>query len=129
MKTKFNITIILIATFLFSGCAVSNIGGIYTNKQFVYPNSNITPLGFTKAKKVKVQFLSLNPVSFRKKDYEKVERKALSVYPEADILINGSADWTAYWVLGPYLVIYKYTLTGEAAKMEVGMQDIGQKTK
>lgn len=129
MKTTNNIIIILVSLFFLSGCAVSNIGGTYTNKQFVYPNSNITPLGFTKAKKVKVQLFSLNPVSFKKKDYEKVERKALSVYPEADILINGSADWTAYWILGPYLVIYKYTLTGEAAKMEVGLQDIGQKSK
>lgn len=126
MKTTFNITIILLSLILFSGCAVSNIGGIYTNKQFVYPNSNITPLGQTSAKKFKVQFLMLNPVSFKKKDYEKVEREALSKYPEADILINGSADWTQYWVLMSYLIVYKYTLTGTAAKMEVGLQDIGQ---
>ncbi len=126
MKTTFNITIILLSLILFSGCAVSNLGGTYTNKQFVYPNSNVTPLGQTSAKKFKVQVLMLNPVSFKKKDYEKVEREALSKYPEADILINGSADWTQYWVLMNYIIVYKYTLTGTAAKMEVGKQDIGQ---
>lgn len=126
MKKIYNIIIVLFSLFLLSSCAVSNIGGTYTNKQFVYPNSNVTPLGYTSGKKIKVQVLALNPVSFKKKDYEKVEREALSKYPEADILIDGSADWTATWILGPYLTIYKYTLTGTAAKMEVGMQDIGQ---
>ncbi len=125
MKTTKYITIVLFSLILFTGCAVSNIGGTYTNKQFVYPNSNVTPLGLTSAKKTKVQFLSLNPVSFKKKDYEKAERKALSAYPDADILINGSADWTTTWILGPYLVFYTYSLTGEAAKMVVGKQDIG----
>jgi len=128
MKTT-NIIIVLLSLVLLTGCAVSNIGGTYTNKQFVYPNSNITPLGYTSAKITKVQFLMLNPVRFKKKDYEKAERKALSAYPEADILINGSADWTQYWVLMNYIIVYRYRLTGEAAKMEVGMQDIGQKSK
>lgn len=126
MKTRDFITIILIALFFLSGCAVSNIGGTYTNKQFVYPNSNVTPLGPTSATITKVQFLMLNPVRFRKKDYDKAERKALSAYPDADILINGSADWTQYWVLMNYIIVYRYTLTGEAVKMEVGMQDIGK---
>ena len=124
--TLHKLPFLILTLALLSSCAVSNVGGTYTNKQFVYPNSNITPLGEVSSSITKWQFLAINPISFRKRDHDKAVKEALSKYPDADILINGSADWTATWILGSYLVMYTYTLKGIAAKEEVGMQDIGQ---
>lgn len=124
--TLYKISVVVLAIVLLSSCAMSNVGGTYTNKQFVYPNSNITPLGEVSASITKWQFLAINPISFRKRDHDKAVRQALSKYPDADILIDGSADWTATWIFANYIVMYTYKLKGIAAKQEVGMQDVGQ---
>ena len=108
---------------LTAGCFSQKLGGIVPTSQFVYPNSNVTPLGPTQSSKTK--FCILIPPGWSIKDTRQVYNGALSKVPGANVLIDYKEDTT----VSTYFFLFHtitYNLDGTAAKMEVGKQDIGK---
>ena len=124
---KKNIAILLTAVgFLafLSSCTITS-GSIVPTSHYVYPNSNVTPLGQTSASFSK--FSILFPPKFTGEDSEALFNQALSRYPGADVVLDYKTD-TKITMFPIFITLWKMdiTVTGTAAKMEVGKQDIGK---
>lgn len=115
--------ILLMLVPILSSCTTT--AGSYTNKShFVYPNSNVEPLGNTKATITKSSFAI--PPSLSRKDVENVIDKAISKRSGADILLDYKTNTSiSNYGLGP-LMYYKLEIAveGTAAEMAVGKQDL-----
>jgi hypothetical protein len=108
--------------FIMSSCAI-RIGTVVPNSHYVYPNSNVTPLGQTSSEIKKTGFLI--PPNFKAQDVDRLYNDALAKHAGADVLLDYSVDTK----VTTYLIVHvlKTTLVGTAAQMEVGKQDIGKK--
>ena len=117
----FNKIIFVVVICSLSSCAIK-VGSVVPNSHYVYPNSNVTPLGHTTAVIKKTGFIV--PPSFKAKEVDQLYNSALSKHSVADLVIDYSVDTkvTTFFIFH----FLKTTLVGTAAKMEVGKQDIGQ---
>ena len=113
-----SVILLLIVT---TGCAIK-MGGTNTHSAYVYPNSNITPLGQTNAYFKKTSFFI--PPIIDGKVIRKLEDNAAAKYPDADMLIDYTVDTKFTTIL--FFYILEINLKGTAANMVVGKQDIGQ---
>jgi hypothetical protein len=106
-----------------SSCSIKT-GLVVTNSHYVYPNSNVTPLGTTSAEVKK--FSVVIPPGFKARDVDNLYNQALSKHSGSDLIIDYSVDTkvTTFFIFH----FLKTSLVGTAAKMEVGKQDIGMKT-
>lgn len=104
-----------------SSCSIK-IGTLVPNSHYVYPNSNVTPLGQTSSQIKKTGFLF--PPTFKAKDVDQLYNNALAKYAGADLLIDYNIDTkiTSFFIFH----FLKTSIVGTAAQMEVGKQDIGQ---
>ena len=98
-------------------------GQISPASHYVYPNSNVTPLGSTNSeiKKFSVVF----PPKLRAKDLDELYGQAMSKHQGSDLIIDTKVD-TKFTTIFIFQTM-KVTLSGTAAHMEVGQQYIGQK--
>lgn len=111
----------ILTALISTSCSVTQ-GSLAPTSHYVYPNSNVTPLGSTNAQISK--FGIIFPPSFRARDLDRLYGNAMSRHSGANLIINNKVDSK-----NTFLVIFhfmKVTLSGTAAKMEVGKQDIGQ---
>ncbi|HZY78076.1 MAG TPA: hypothetical protein VFE50_01040 [Cyclobacteriaceae bacterium] len=97
-------------------------GAISPSSHYVFPNSNVTPLGSTTAQIKK--FSVLFPPKFKAKDLDELYGQAMSKHQGSDLIIDNKVDtkFTTIFIFQTMTV----TLSGTAAHMEVGKQDIGQ---
>ncbi|MFZ9980860.1 MAG: hypothetical protein ACO3FI_02405 [Cyclobacteriaceae bacterium] len=119
-------TVVLFAAliaFIASSCSFS-VGSIVPSSHYVYPNSNVTPMGQTTATFSRMSILF--PPKFTSQDSESLFSQALSRYPGSDVVIDYKTDTKLTQF--PVVPLWKLeiTVTGTAAKMEVGKQDIGK---
>lgn len=106
---------------LLSSCSITQ-GSVVPTSHYVYPNSNVTPLGRTYSEVKKFGFLF--PPRFRARDLDRLYGDAMSRHQGSDILIDSKVDSRNTFVFIFHFM--KVTIEGTAAKMEVGKQDIGQ---
>jgi hypothetical protein len=100
---------------LVTGCT-STTGGIVPKSAFVYPNSNVTPLGPVTAEKSKTRFFVTPRLNY---DWvEDVYNQALGKAPGANIIVDYREDTTVTSIL--LFNTVTYSLNGTAAKMDVG---------
>jgi hypothetical protein len=121
MKNILIIFGIIIGSSLLTSCSITQ-GSIVPSTHYVYPNSNVTPLGATSAQVKK--FGILFPPGFKAKDLDKLYGDALSKHAGADLILDSKVDSK-----NTFLMIFHFmtvSISGTAAKMEVGKQDIGQ---
>jgi hypothetical protein len=121
MKTLLFALLCIVAAAVFTSCSVTQ-GSINPTSHYVYPNSNVTPLGSTTAQINKFGFIL--PPRFRARDLDKLYNQALSKHQGADIIIDNKVDSK-----NTFLFIFHFlnvSMSGTAAKMEIGKQDIGQ---
>lgn len=116
------IVISVIILSLFSGCSMK-MGATISSSNYIFPNSNVTPLGQTYASYKKTSFL-LPPGMNGGRVVKDLTESAKAKYPDADILIDYTID-TKFTSIMMFHTI-KIELRGTAAKMEIGKQDIGQ---
>lgn len=104
--------------------------GSYTNKShFVYPNSNVEPLGNTKATITRSSLFV--PPSLTSRDVENVIDKAISNKNDADILLDYKTNTSlSNYGVGP-LMYYRLEVSveGTAADMTVGKQDLSRSNR
>ena len=123
-KLKSTLTIFAFAILLV-GCS-TKYGQRVISSHYVYPNSNVVPLGHTTAE------ISMTGIFFpkqAKKDaYERLFNQALSKHQGADIIVDMGLDITYTQIPIPLLTIWitKMNLTGTAASVEVGEQELTQ---
>lgn len=113
---------IVFLTIFFGGCT-SFSDSFRTNANFVYPNSNVEPLGKVQASFKKGGFLF--PPKFTPADIDALYKKAME-QKGGDILINAKVR-TKTTLIPLYLIqiyIVEWTVEGTACKMEVGMQKL-----
>ena len=125
MKKKISLLLTAIGFVAFlSSCTITS-GSIVPASHYVYPNSNVTPLGQTSASFSK--FSILFPPKFTGEDSEMLFNQALSRYPGADVVLDYKTD-TKITMIPIFVTFWKMDIvvTGTAAKMEVGKQDIGK---
>lgn len=124
---KINVVIITCVALFQVGCSVKN-GGKSLSSDYVYPNSNITPIKTVSAKDT--WFSIILPPSFEKEDYYSVRDQLMAQVPDADVVTDYKYDVeTTQWLPFPYIgFISPYTMTltvsGMASKMEVGKQEL-----
>ena len=123
-KIAFYVSVILlIFAPILSSCTTT--AGSYTDKShFVYPNSNVEPIGDTKATITKSSFVI--PPSLNEKDVENVIDKAISNRSGADVLLDYKTNTSiSNYGFGP-LMYYKLEISvqGTAAEMTVGEQEL-----
>lgn len=123
MKSAKYLTLALITGIILSGCSIE-YGQQVISSHYVYPNSNVTPLGYTSAELSKIGIIF--PSQIKKNDYERLFNEALSKHQGADIIIDMGIDVKYTQIPIPILTIWitKFTLQGTAANMEVGEQDL-----
>lgn len=105
------------ALVLSCGCSIKT-GSVVPQSAFIFPNSNLTPLGPTKVSKSKTAFF-ISP-NWKVEDTKEAYNKALEQVPGANILTDYSEDTTYTTIL--FFNTITYTLEGNAGKMEVGKQ-------
>lgn len=121
------ISLTVIVLFGSVGCSTKN-GTTSLSSDYVYPNSNVTPMQKVQASETYYSWII--PPSFEKEDYYEVKEKAMKQAPDADLMLNYSVDVeTTQWLPLPYIgIISPYhmtvTATGTAAKMEVGKKEL-----
>nr|VFK56077.1 MAG: hypothetical protein BECKTUN1418D_GA0071000_10418 [Candidatus Kentron sp. TUN] len=118
--TKKQIVTVACLGLLASGCT-STFGGFADQTHFSFPNSNVTSLGNIKVS-IPKRCAFLIPPSFRSDETLQLIRDALAQKPGSDLIINYSIDTT--YTTYPYYYCVDMTITGEAAKMEVGKQEL-----
>ena len=107
-----------------AGCSFVTDGRFVTHSQFVYPNSNVKVLGPVVARKFKVT--PFVPLQINMKDMTRAYNNALSKQAGANLLVNFTEDTSIIMICAVFLPIYIviYELKGDAAKMEVGEQEL-----
>ena len=115
--------LMLIACALLSGCTY-RYGQLTPNSQFAYANSNVTPLGHVHGEVSKGTWIWYPSLTVS--DVKSAYNDALKKAEGANILINFKEDTEFLMIPIPLFTYYrvKYTLDGEAAKMEVGSQEL-----
>ena len=121
MRYLYNIMMAVALAVVVTSCSITQ-GTVVPNTHYVYPNSNVTPLGSTSSQISKFGFFF--PPTFKTKDLDKLYGDALSRHSGADLLLDCKVDSKNTSLVIFYFM--KTTLAGTAAKMEVGKQDIGQ---
>jgi hypothetical protein len=106
---------------VFLGCT-SQYGHFVPNSQFAYANSNVRTLGPVKAEITKSAWFSAPELTID--DIRGVYNKALTQAEGANIMINYKED--TYYTIMPLIPFSSvtYRIEGEAAKMEVGKQEL-----
>ena len=112
-------TLLFVATIF--GCTIK-AGTMVTNSAYVFPNSNVTPLGQASGEWKKTSFFI--PYTLKPADIERLVDNALEKYPGADVLLDYGFDTKITAFMGFYFLTMN--VYGTAAKMEVGLQDIDQ---
>lgn len=104
-----------------SSCSI-RVGTVVPNSHYVYPNSNVTPLGQTTSEIKKTGILF--PPAFKARDVDELYNTALAKHSGSDVIVDYSVDTKITSVFIFHFL--KTTLSGTAAQMEVGKQDIGK---
>lgn len=119
-RTAVGLVTLLVAGVLATGCTME-VGRYVPNSQFAYPNSNVEVLGPVSGKVSRTSVLFSPSLSLE--DIKGAYNEALSQAEGANILLNYTED-TAYtnWVIPVYTV--EYRIEGQAARMEVGRQEL-----
>ena len=110
------------------GCAM-RAGTLSPSATFVYPNSNIEPLGAVSISKAKTKIMTAPSLSIQELELmyaEVLEQKG------GNALVNTRMDTETKFVVVPLLIIpipitivkTKWTLSGIAARMTVGKQEL-----
>jgi hypothetical protein len=124
MKKFFNFVFVLVlaANFMLITSCSMKVGDFQEKTHFAFPNSNVTPLGNVQSSMKKTNFLF--PPSLTADDIRKLMDDALTQEAGADLIVNYSIDTeiTSWLILPIYSM--EITLSGEAASMEVGMQEL-----
>ena len=116
---------IMSLTLIQFGCS-STHGSFEPNTHFAYPNSNVQPLGHISATVSEGGFLF--PPTLSKEKVLKLMSDGLAQKPGADMVVNYRLDTTYTSYIALYYV-QTIKLEGTAAKMEVGEQDLLEKSK
>lgn len=105
---------------LITGCTMK-AGGLNPNTQFVYPNSNVKILGPVEADISKWTVLGIGAF-FEPDEIRAVYDEALSQQEGANVIVNfdESSVTTSY----VFMVKSSYTISGQAASMDVGQQKL-----
>ncbi|MFA6316734.1 MAG: hypothetical protein WC943_04890 [Elusimicrobiota bacterium] len=105
-----------------SGCTMK-MGLRNTNTKFVYPNSNVTPLGPVKAA-TEQRFTVFSAAMFDAKEIDETIAKALA-QKGGDVLVNSKIVYkvTLIPIILPFM-FSSYEVEGMAAKMVVGKQEL-----
>ena len=123
MKKHFVFAAILVSAMLLSACSTTR--GSYSDRShYVYPNSNVEPIGQTQAVLEKSSVV-LTP-QIDRGEIETLIEKAISKRPDADILIDYKTN-TKRSSYGIGIITYnklQVTVEGTAADMEVGEKDL-----
>lgn len=105
-----------------SGCTMK-MGLRNTNTKFVYPNSNVSPLGNVKAASPS-RFSVFSAAMFDAKEINETVEKALA-QKGGDILVNSKIVYKVTLIpLFLPMMISSYEIEGMAAKMVVGKQEL-----
>jgi len=107
---------------LFSGCSIK-MAVRRTNTQFVYPNSNVSPLGHVKAKSPQSVSIFI-PKFFDAKQIDETTQKALA-QRGGDILVDSKL--VVKTIMIPIflpIMISSLEVEGTAAKMVVGKKEL-----
>ncbi|MGY6587982.1 MAG: hypothetical protein ACXIUB_06780 [Wenzhouxiangella sp.] len=113
------VLLIFIMFGIISGCSIT-AGYVSPQSHYVFPNSNVTPLGQVSAEASKRSFLVIPTVDSAMVD--EAMNAALARAPGADLLVDVSIDTR----ISTFLYFYTATVTvqGTAVSMEIGMQDL-----
>lgn len=109
---------------LLGGCSTT-IGSFKPATHFTYPNSNVRPLGHISISEKEGRFLF--PPELNKEKILKLMNDGLTQKPGADMITNYRIDTT--YTMFPFYTIQTIKLEGEAVDMEVGEQDLLEKSK
>lgn len=110
----------LFTLFFFITACSNSTYNIVPQSHYDYPNSNVEPLGQVKAESSILTFIIPPMLSG---DLEiKTVSKALAKKSGADMLINYTTETTTTTL--PYIYLLKYKISGTAAKMSVGLQEL-----
>lgn len=122
-KTLRNSVAVVLIAVVFTGCTFSTNGRFMPHSQFVYPNSNVKVLGPVVARQCRVT--PIIPYEITLEDMTKTYNKALAGQAGANLLVNYTEDVSIVMIC-LYIPIYivTYELKGDAARMEVGEQDL-----
>lgn len=114
------LTLVALAALLcVAGCSMK-MGHLVTNSQFAYPNSNIKTLGQVRAEVSRGKWFT--PPMLTIEDIRGAYQEALRREEGANILINFKEDTT--YTMFPFYSMVKYEIEGEAARMDVGQQEL-----
>ena len=120
LKRFFPCACALVAIIVFNSGCTTKYGQFVPNSQFVYPNSNVTSLGPTKASKSKTTFF-IAP-RWKVEDTKGTYQNACAQVPGANALVDYKEDTSFTSIL--FFNTITYTLEGTAVKMEVGKQQL-----
>lgn len=112
----------LLAILILGGCSMK-MGATIPTSNYVYPNSNVVPLGQTFASFKKTSFF-IPPGMQGGRIVKDLAADATAKYPDANLLIDYTVDTKFTSIMLFHTV--KIEIRGTAAKMEIGKQDIGQ---
>ena len=84
-----SLIIVLLFTTALAGCTIKG-GTMVTNSAYVYPNSNVTPLGQVSGEWKNTSFFI--PYTLKPADIERLVDNALEKTPGADVLIDYGFD-------------------------------------
>jgi len=127
---RYLLTMGIVAFALFQSSCSSTNGAFVPNTHFAFPNSNVQPMGHINATVSEGAFIF--PPSLTKEKVLKLMSDALAQKPGADMVINYRIDttYTAYPFYSlPLYTVQTLKLEGTAAKMQVGEQDLLEKSK
>lgn len=118
-KSKQVILLFILMLFFSYGCS-TEYGQRVISSHYVFPNSNVVPLGYTSAEISMRGFFI--PKQITKETYEGLFNKALSRHEDADIIIDMGLDVTYTQIPIPIFSIWitKMNINGTAASVEVG---------
>ncbi len=122
MKTAHSIASLTLAMLLLlmTGCTYS-FGVRSNNLEFVYPNSNVTPVGEVSTSDSATTFLS--PKVFDAKEINALVQRALAE-KGGDILLNAVITYKLTTIPILPIMTTDVHITGTAAKMTVGEQNL-----
>jgi hypothetical protein len=106
------------------GCSTTH-GAFEPTAHFAYPNSNVQPMGHVSA--IVKEGMFLIPPTLNKEKVLKLMSDALAQQPGADAIINYRLDTT--YTMYPFYYVQTVKLEGSAAKMQVGEQELLEKSK
>ena len=126
MKKTILLTTAILTSLIMSGCStkVGFSGSNTISTNFVYPNSNVVPLGEVSAETSKTTWFL--PPTLTYEDVVELREQALSQQAGATNIINPMVDTKFTVIPIPILNIFTMTTTikGTAVKAEVGKQKL-----